>query len=40
MGIFYGGHGQLLLCQFIAVLVIASWSGARGGAGVRAQGRG
>ena len=26
MGIFYGGHGQLLLCQFIAVLVIAAWS--------------
>jgi len=26
MGIFYGGHGQLLLCQFIAVLVAVGWS--------------
>lgn len=26
MGLFYGGHGQLLLCQFIAMVVIAGWS--------------
>ena len=26
MGIFYGGHGQLLLCQFISVVVTISWS--------------
>ncbi|KAG2487831.1 hypothetical protein HYH03_013548 [Edaphochlamys debaryana] len=26
MGLFYGGHAQLLLCQFIAVCVIAGWS--------------
>ena len=26
MGIFYGGHAQLLLCQFIAVLVMVGWS--------------
>lgn len=26
MGIFYGGHGQLLLCQFIAVLVAVGWA--------------
>lgn len=25
MGIFYGGHGQLLLCNFIAVVVNISW---------------
>lgn len=25
MGIFYGGHGQLLLCQFISVVVIVGW---------------
>lgn len=25
MGIFYGGHGQLLLCQFIAVVVVIAW---------------
>ena len=25
-GIFYGGHGQLLLCQFIAVLVTVGWA--------------
>jgi Amt family ammonium transporter len=28
MGVFYGGHGQLLLCQFIAVIVIIAWTGA------------
>jgi hypothetical protein len=25
MGIFYGGHGQLLLCQFISVVVSIAW---------------
>lgn len=25
-GIFYGGRGQILLCQFISVLVIVSWT--------------
>ncbi|KAL6751395.1 putative ammonium transporter [Haematococcus lacustris] len=25
MGLFYGGHGQLLLCQFIAVVVVIAW---------------
>ena len=25
MGIFYGGHGQLLLCQFISVVVTIAW---------------
>ncbi len=29
MGIFYGGHGQILLNQFIAVCVIAAWSVSR-----------
>ncbi|GFH18704.1 ammonium transporter, partial [Haematococcus lacustris] len=24
-GLFYGGHGQLLLCQIIAVLVVIAW---------------
>lgn len=28
MGLLYGGHGQLLLCQFIAVLSIGAWSAA------------
>lgn len=28
MGIFYGGHAQLLLCQVIAILVIVGWTGA------------
>lgn len=27
-GILYGGNGQLLLCQFIFVLVIVGWVGA------------
>ncbi|GAX83671.1 hypothetical protein CEUSTIGMA_g11096.t1 [Chlamydomonas eustigma] len=26
MGIFYGGHGQLLLCQFISVVVCITWA--------------
>ena len=26
MGIFYGGHGQLLLCQVAAVLAITGWA--------------
>ncbi|PNW78351.1 hypothetical protein CHLRE_09g400750v5 [Chlamydomonas reinhardtii] len=26
MGLFYGGHAQLLLCQVIAIAVIAGWS--------------
>ena len=26
MGIFYSGHGQLLLCQFISVVVIVGWA--------------
>ncbi|MEW5318528.1 MAG: hypothetical protein WDW38_009744 [Sanguina aurantia] len=26
MGIFYGGHGQLLLCQVIAMVVIVAWT--------------
>ena len=25
MGIFYGGHGQILLCQFIAIVVTIAW---------------
>eukprot|EP00955_Chlamydomonas_euryale_P011919 128073-Chlamydomonas_euryale.AAC.1 len=25
MGLFYGGHGQLLLCQFISVLCNVAW---------------
>lgn len=29
MGIFYGGKGQFLACQIIAILVIAAWSGER-----------
>lgn len=26
MGIFYGGHGQLLLCQFLEIISIIAWS--------------
>ncbi len=26
MGIFYGGHGQILLCNFIAVVVTIAWA--------------
>ncbi|MEW5304700.1 MAG: hypothetical protein WDW36_007293 [Sanguina aurantia] len=26
MGIFYGGHGQLLLCQVIAMVIIVAWT--------------
>ena len=26
MGIFYGGHGQLLLCQVIAIVVNIAWA--------------
>ncbi|KAG2487431.1 hypothetical protein HYH03_013998 [Edaphochlamys debaryana] len=31
-GIFYGGHGQLLLCQFLEVLSICAWVGLMMGA--------
>eukprot|EP00798_Chlamydomonas_sp_ICE-L_P027340 gene27340-biopygen3185 len=26
MGLFYGGHGQLLLCQFMSIVVTVAWS--------------